>query len=332
MKPALLGFLAGALAAALLFRTVRPGAGNREAPPAATTPSPAAAAAETGNELAEVERQIEATRAEIASLRVSSGTPGDSPGPTVDAQRNGLAALLVGFLDGENWSLDLGRTKDQDASFRLLELMRRIAGELGVGIEELRSHPEGRVAVFRAMLDQLRPPLDRAAREAVEDVLRKHRAEWGEFAETREALTRLERVEDVDRIAEDLDTALTDTLDGAALSAWDMLDSLWSQTQPIWVGESPLWATREPAELVPAWTKEWAESLGLDDRQRLLLGPIVAGYLRDLEKGKAEKSLDKMALMIQAQKKIAATLDLNAEQAKALADWPHVYDYHVIQK
>ena len=343
MKHLFCGVLAGALLATGALRAfVRGSVGGEEerslgaaveGRPDASTSSPPS---EIRASLEKATARIEKLRAEVASLK-SARAAAASPGSDVAANRSSLVRLYLENLDdyiGNRW---LTVPANEEMFVRLQTLIRRLAADLGLGLDEVGASPEGFAALAREVLDGLVPALDKETRAAVEEELAEARKKWDEYAAERGPMTRLERGGRTEEMYDELTEALEDRLKGRATDAVEALDTLWVQSQPVWTGSRHHTYFESQDEAVTRWTQDWGDGLKLDAAQKASLKPIVENYVRTLAEQKVGRTPGQfyndgkavLDLMVGTQKKMLEMLGLTPEQAEALRNQVDIYDYEI---
>jgi len=344
MKHALAGFVAGALLAGLALKLATR---HRAGEPAEEASGPAAGAGGAGVEapagdapaaLRDAQARLESLRAELASLKAAaSAAPAGGGGSA--AKRAEMVKLYLSRLDEYMQNADVKLPANEEMSLRLQALIRSLAAELGIGLDEVGACPDGFAALAREILDGLEPKLSAEARAAANEVLEEARKGWEELAKKRGDMTRLERGGHADDILQRLMSGLEDRLEDRAADAMSFLDTLWNYAQPTWSGSRSTWMVESPEEAASQWTARWSSDLGLTPAQKIALGPIVDDYVRGLQGLKspadwsgAERDAGAFDLMVRAQHRMLDTLGLTPEQKQNLDGQGDVYDFVIRQK
>lgn len=341
MKHALAGFIAGALLAGLALKLMtRERAAKPEAVPASDPVAEAAAGGVTpagtgGRELSDATARLEKLRTELAALQsAANAVPRGGSGSA--ARRADMAKLFLSRLDEYTENEDLKVPANEEMMLQLQALMRCLAEELSIGLDEVGASPEGFAALARAVLDGLEPKLTAEQRAAADAVFEAARKEWEDLAKSRGGMTRLERGGLASAIQERLTSGLWDCLEDRAGDAISGLDTLWSYAQPTWSGyQSTTWVA-SPEDAASKWTDRWTNDLGLTAAQKIALRPIVDDYVRGLQDlgpgdtpGAERRSKGAFRLMVRAQHRMLDTLGLTPEQLENLDAQVTVYDFEI---
>lgn len=344
LRGALAGFVVGAVVAALLFRFFADRRGA-EGPEGTGAVSPAGApaavadpeAARLREALAASEATVEGLRREIAALKAAPPAGGSAAAPAADWGGIGRKLLAARKDQRRFWDSDDSAT--QDLMFEFLAMMRAEAARLGVGVDEIIAAPSGLAALAEAFLENADPPMDEAQRARVREVLEKLGAGWEEYAKNRGSLTRLEMQRELDRMSDDIDRDISAALPEEHVAAWDDLRDFWYTATPAsYGGGVPSRSASSTAEVVSSWTDSWSGDLELDAVQKVALRPLVEEHVRELERLHAAfpaATTDHQRignevrdLMIRTHRRIADTLQLTDQQARALREWTRVEDFH----
>jgi hypothetical protein len=209
-----------------------------------------------------------------------------------------------------------------------------------VTLYEAAMGPDGVAALAMAMMAALDPPPDAETMKLLEEARAELGKEYDDYLAKRESLTRLEQYLLLKGMGDRLNTVASDRLEGDASDMWWNADEFWDQAKPtdfLSFNQMSGARGREFDDTCRQWTDTWGASLGLDASQKLGLKPIVDEYARAIadlnaeaeKRSTAERRAwvrrdDLVALMIAAEKRIAAELGLTEKQAKALRDWSAV--------
>ncbi|MEK7466400.1 MAG: hypothetical protein AAB074_03205 [Planctomycetota bacterium] len=341
MKHILGGFIAGALLAGILLRLLaggRPG-GVEETPaaalPAGRSDSADPAADAEAASFRDATARLERLRAEVASVKASqSGSA--AAGNRIPASRSEFARLLSGNLDDFLRNGDRRLPANEDMILRLQALMRLLAQELGLGLDEVGASPEGFAALAREVLDALEPKLDAGARAKAEEAIETARREWEDFAARRKEMTRLERAGNVEPMFERLVEGLKESLEGRAYDAIDSLESLWYDAQPTWAGGYCTYMVASAEDAASQWTESWSHTLQLTPVQKIALKPILDDYVRALTDLHLDttvyRSKGAFELMVRTQHRMMDTLDLSPAQLQNLDAQVTIYDFAIPPK
>ena len=346
MRSAVIGLLAGLVAGALLHAGLRRVRGQEDA--AAPVPAAASQAIGTAPDLQPLRAALRAATARLETLQKqaaaatsarAAGTP-DPPSPA--AVRAAIARWVKGMVkpDGD-WEWDDGDFAQQEACHQLFELMRRIAADLGVGIEEVSCSPEGYGALVRAVVMGMDPPPDEKTVAAMDEALARLRKDWEAYTAVRKSMSDLERGREIDRMSGDMEERFDELFEGPLDSAYSVADTMWWTTQPSWLGSGSSTTYVDSAADYSRQLKEgWTERLGLDPGQSLEAGALADALVRDIatlndalrREGKDPDRAGhaaRLELMIQTQKKMAQSLNLTPEQAEALRKLDGVPNFEV---
>lgn len=345
-----IGFLIGALAAAVLMKLLdRRGAGP-EAARAADAPAQASAGAPAGDP-AEPERLRKAladAQAEIEDLkRQSAARREPDPGKAAGDDDPTWAAVAARFRAIVK---KLGRIPDDEApesqelGLDMVALIRKLAREKGVAPAEMIASPDGWPALVSAMLESQDPPLDAEGRRLLEATLAENRTAWEALAAKRGEMLGVERAREIERIGDGFTRALRNGLPDPASEAVDGLEDIWDESCPEYGPSYSGWGARSSEDIRRIWTEDWGSALQLREDQKMKLGPILDAYLREAEAIQKERDAAKSSGqrvdwaayrdrsldgMIAAQKKIQEQLDLDEGQLEALRNWNTVYESHI---
>lgn len=363
IKWGLSGFLAGAIASAILLWVLqqRRAAADGEAAQAAAATREAVASAERDaaakaasalrverdraiDEAAGLKKKIYELESRAAAAGNGGGQSGERAGgqagkPTrrswkdIAADFGRLGAKLRG-LPMDSWPPEADALKKD-----MQEALAALAAELGMSVDQVLASPRGLESLMLEMLAQTVPPLSAAEEAKLRELLANQQEAWDKFTASAADLSRLEQTRGFVDLAiasrEEFFSALTP---GQAefLKAFPALnqDLQGSQT----------WLDGSRAKVTATMTDQWSASLGLNETQKAALGPLVTEYIdkeRALNeeiwgKRRAGEELSRQAdysmrlgLMIETQKKIAETLSLTPDQQKALRDWQFTWGVNV---
>ncbi len=362
IKWGLSGFLAGAIASAVLLWVLqqRRAASEAEAAQAAAAARDAATTAERDAAAkAASALRVDRDRAidEAAGLkkkiyelesRAAAGNGGGQAGERTGGQagkptRRSWKDIAADFgrLGGKLRGLPMDSWPPEADALKkdMQEALAALAAELGMSVDQVLASPRGLESLMLKMLAQTVPPLSAAEEAKLRELLATQQAEWDKFAASASDLSRLEQTRGFVDLAiasrEEFFSALTP---GQAefLKAFPALnqDLQGSQT----------WLDGSRAKVTASMTDQWSASLGLNETQKAALGPLVTEYIdkeRALNeeiwgKRKSGEELSRQAdysmrlgLMIETQKKIAGTLSLTPDQQKALRDWQFTWGVNV---
>ncbi len=359
IKWGLSGFLAGALASAILLWALqqRRAAADGEAAQAAAAAREAVASTERDaaakaasalrverdraiDEAAGLKKKIYELESRPSAAGNGGGPAGERPGKPTRRSWKDIAAdfgRLGGKLRGlpmDSWPPEADALKKD-----MQEALAALAAELRMSVDQVLASPRGLEALMLEMLAQTVPPLSAAEEARLRELLATQQEAWDKFAASAADLSRLEQTRGFVDLAitsrEEFFSALTP---GQAefLKAFPALnqDLQGSQT----------WLDGSRAKVTATMTDQWSASLGLNEIQKAALGPLVTEYIdkeRALNeeiwgKRRAGEELSRQAdysmrlgLMIETQKKISDTLSLTPDQQKALRDWQFTWGVNV---
>ncbi|MCE9582434.1 MAG: hypothetical protein K8T20_08075 [Planctomycetes bacterium] len=356
-----LGFIAGALSSALLFKVVE---GRRTAAAEEAAKAVAAAKAEADGRaaeaaagaLAKAEEKFERAVAEGArtykenlELKKQLAASGRPPGPggpvavgsAAPKKRTfrQLAADLAGLRDklkGKKW--DAWPPEAKELQDELLARMNELAKSMGLSLEEAMRSPEA-LGLLVDLLAQSVPPLDAAQEAKLRELLAAESDDWKAFMSSRDQMTALEArrklLDLVGASRESFFSALTPE-QREMLGSYGIFDSQ--------IQGSQTWFDGPRAKVTQEILAQWSSTLSLSETQSKTVAPIVDEYInksRDLNesiwtrrKNGEELSREKdyamrVDLMIETQKKISDTLSLTPDQQKAMKGWGFTYGANV---
>ena len=346
MLKAAIGFLTGIALAAGLWALVRtrdagPRSDGSSPPGNAASPVPAA-----NGETEESGASLQAIEAEIAKLESEAAALRALPAPAAAKPKLSLPELarriLAGFVE-DSWIWELDDERAQALIGPFLEILRERALEKGVTLYEAAVGPDGVAALAMAVLAAMDPPPDAETMKRLEEARAALGKEFEEYLAKRDSLTRLEQYQQLERMNSRLESVAEERLAGTAQEMWWYAEEFWDQSKPSdFLSFFKVTGSRSTGfdDTCRQWTESWGDTLGLDANQKLALKPIVDEYARAIaglnedaekrstpEKRQYPNSNDKLALMIAAEKRIAAELGLNEKQVKALREWS-VVPYH----
>ncbi|MCE9583532.1 MAG: hypothetical protein K8T20_13685 [Planctomycetes bacterium] len=351
-KGLVIGVIFGALLGAVAVRFLD-GRRSRQAEESPARPGEPEARAKSGSEEVErLEKALTASRGEndnlqkkISELQSKASTPAAGPAVAAKGSRWKDVGLAFFKMKDKMQEPDAGNSPEaQQAFMELLAILGKIAKEYGVGMDELSGCPDAMPAMLLSILDAAGIQPDAAQQAAIDSAMNEGQAAWKDYLAKREDLTALER----QRALVDLQGKTTQQLRGALSGpAEKVVDDLHMFDADFNFGgrSASYGGTRE--SVTQSLTGSWAKDLGLDDTQKISLGPVVDTYMREVDAAKAdfarreaagekvserEKSTASLEAMIRAQKRLGETMRLSEAQAKALKNWGTNYSYNLVDE
>ncbi|MBI2923655.1 MAG: hypothetical protein HYY18_21575 [Planctomycetes bacterium] len=345
-----IGFLLGAVTAAVLFKLLdRRDPSPEPARAAEAAAGPGAAAPAGGpSETESLRKALAGAQAEIEELKRKSAAPGEAKPPGADAAEEpswpSVAARFRAIVK------KLGRIpadegpESQELGLDIVALVRKLAREKGIPPAEMIASPDGWPALAAALLEGQDPPLDAEGRRLLEATLAENRAAWEALAAKRGEMLGVERAREIERIGDGFTRALRHGLPDPAAEAVDGLEDIWDENLPEYGPAYSGWGARSSEDIRRIWTEDWGRVLQLREDQRMKLGPILDAYQREAEAIQKERDAAKASGqradwaawrnrsldgMIAAQRKILEQLDLDEGQVEALRGWNTVYETHI---
>jgi len=344
-KGLLIGFFAGALAAAVMFkllvRTDAAADAGGEAKAAGVEPRPGGAAdagpgaAELKARLESAERTVQALRDRLAELEGRTAAAG-SPSRVPRAVRWRELADLIAAAKAE--ADRTGQPIRNDTWLApLLELIGEHMRDTGLPLGEAAMSPDWYPMFALAVLGSSPFPPTPEQRAAWEKVLTGSRARWEEYMARRDTLSPLERAQALQEMefATRSGMALHATADQAGWMAGLNMPPPAAPVGTVNCGAGPREACRRNLE------KHWQQALKLDPDQVTSLGPVMDDYVRDMEslqrdldrrRAAGESTNDqgaKIGLMLEYQKRVGGTARLSEGQLKLLREWNATYDMQI---
>jgi hypothetical protein len=342
----LIGFLAGALIAGLVFKLLAsredgaaPASGSRDAPDGATSPGGGGKGEAPAEEVVRLRTENDSLAAKVRELEGKLDEA--KRAATVRARpdrsakwRELAAAIAKAKKDAEASG---GPMKNDTWLGPLLALVGLVADDCGLPIGEVVMSPEWYPMFASAVLDASPFPMTPEQRRAFEEALAGPRAEWEEFVKNRDGMTLLEKAKALRDLQFQMFSNLTPVAseEQRAYIASLNLPPPNAPYQGVWNGAG----TREAVKA--NITTNLAKSLALDGNQMASLEPVISDYMRAYDGIQKEAALRKkegqpyddvaakIALAMEMQKRIGETARLTEAQAKALKDWAQVYDYQI---
>ncbi|MBI2920409.1 MAG: hypothetical protein HYY18_04930 [Planctomycetes bacterium] len=339
-----MGVVIGALLAAGLFRFVESrrggGDGGEKKPPGASAGA------------ASISPEAEALRKEIAALgeegtklladlkaadeRVAAAKGGAGKPVAKKSSRNPWADIgpkmykLRAKLDNNEGGMD---PEVQELFVELIDIMKKLSEEYGMGMEEFQISPWGLPMILLAMLDgsEAKPDAEQAGR--YEKLMDDAEADWKALMARKEELTELERQRELFRMTSAEMDAIRSSLTPEQRAIMEQVKFLNRENR---FPARYYSGTRE--SVAGTILLDWKEGLKLDDASETALRPVVDDYLRsyqamedDFKRREAagqkvsstERAMAQADLMIAAQKRVTETVRLSEEQMKALREWDH---------
>ena len=341
---ALAGFVAGALVAALIAAMVlrSPGAATAAGPltPAkggAAAPRPDDEEAALRKEIAGLEERILSRKSELESLRAAAQAPAARRAATLRAalaKRVGARAKAIATeeflrtIEGQGLQVDLQRW------------LAALCDETGLTLAEVTWSPDGLYSFMAEVIASLDPPLPEQAQKDFDAARERIRKEWEEYMRDRSGLSLLRRGLETTEFVNLLYDAIMETIPD------ERADEVYSSFEYFELSRgdisfSAMWGSRP--EVRTKLMNEWATQFELRAEQKAAMGPIVDEFMTRFEalqsraptgpgtsyEAGLESRRAEIALQEDMQRRIAAELELTADQAERLNRWSTTYQFEI---
>ncbi|KAF0245498.1 MAG: hypothetical protein FD180_1540 [Planctomycetota bacterium] len=291
--------------------------------------------------LAQERNEKEALQKKVGDLEAVAAAKSTAPAVAAKGSRwKEVGSAFYKLKDSMKGDEAGSSPESQQALMEFLGLLGKLAKEHGVNLDEIAACPDAMPAFLLSIMEAAGIRPDAAQQAAIDAAMAAGEGAWKDYLEKRGELTGYERRLELLGMQ---GKTLGELRGAFGSEGGQVADDMQLFDADLNFGGRHASFGGSALQVSESLKSSWAKDLRLDESQRPAMGLVVDEFMRDVQAAKDEfarressglkvterdRKTAALEAMIRAQKKLAETIRLSEEQAKALKDWGTEYSFN----